>query len=97
MFKINLSPQVRLDTLALSKQSETLVINGESYDFSQLTEGAILPRDAINCDYIVSDVTRVNGDIELTILLPIAANASEAARFPEPLSVSADGQITLPE
>lgn len=97
MFKINLSPQVRLNTLTLSKQGETLVINGENYDFSQLTEGATLPRDAINCDYIVSDVARVNGDIELTILLPIAANASEAARFPEPISVSADGQIILPK
>ena len=40
MFKINLSPQVRLNTLTLSKQGETLVINGENYDFSQLTEGA---------------------------------------------------------
>ena len=93
---INLSPQVRDDSLTVSKQGETLVINGENYDFSQLTEGATLPRDAINCDYIVSDVARVNGDIELTILLPISANASEAARFPAPLNVVSAGEVVLP-
>lgn len=97
MFKINLSPQVREDVLALSKQGETLVINGTEFDFSQLPEGATLPREAIDCEYIVSDVGRLNGDIELTLLLPITADASDAAKFPAPILVSEDGPVVLPE
>ena len=94
---INLSPQVREDSLTVSKQGETLVINGTEFDFSQLPEGATLPREAIDCEYIVSDVSRANGDIELTLLLPIGANASDAAKFPAPITVTEDGSINLPE
>ncbi|MGE9959175.1 hypothetical protein [Cloacibacillus porcorum] len=97
MFKINLSPQVREDSLTVSKHGETLVINGIDYDFSQLPEGATLPREAIDCEYIVSDVGRLNGNIELTLLLPITADASYAAKFPVPILVPEDGPVVLPE
>ena len=93
---INLSPQRREDILTISKIGETLTINGVSYDFSQLPNGATLPREAINCEFIVSDVNRVNGEIELTILLPHGANASHEARFPEPINMTNDGQVVLP-
>ena len=93
---INLSPQRREDILTISKTGDTLTINGVSYDFSQLPNGATLPREAIDCEWIVSDVNRVNGEIELTILLPHGANASHAARFPEPIIKNDDGQVVLP-
>lgn len=96
MFKIDLSPQVRADSLVLGKQGEALVINGKRYDFSQLPEGATLPREAMDCELFASDVTRKGGDIELTLLLPITANASAAARFPAPLNVVNDGEVVLP-
>ena len=67
------------------------------YDFSQLPEGATLPREAMDCELFASDVTRKGGDIELTLLLPITADASAAARFPETILVSADGAIHVPE
>ena len=95
--KINFSPQVREDTLAVTKAGDALTINGVTYDFAQLPENATLPATAVGCEYIVGDVTRVNGDIELTLLLPITPQASEAARFPAPITVTADGPITLPE
>jgi hypothetical protein len=94
---INLSPQRREDILSISKTGDTLTINGVSYDFSQLPNGATLPREAIDCEWIVSDVNRVNGEIELTILLPHGANASHEARFPEPIIKNDDGQVVLPE
>lgn len=94
---INLNAQRRDDTLSLNKQGETLTINGIPYAFSQLPEGATLPREAIGCEFIVSDVNRVNGEIELTILLPHGANASHEARFPEPIIKNDDGQVVLPE
>ena len=93
---INLSP-IRLDkALEISKSADTLTINGVPYDFSQLPNGATLPREAIGCEFIVSDVNRVNGEIELTILLPHGANASHEARFPEPIIKNDDGQVVLP-
>ena len=93
---INLSP-IRDDrTLNITKTGDTLTINGVPYDFSQLPNGATLPREAINCEFIISDVYRVNGEIELTILLPHGANASHEARFPEPINMTNDGQVVLP-
>lgn len=93
---INLSP-IRDDrTLEVSKVGDALTINGDTFDFSQLPEGATLPNEAIGCEWIVSDVNRVNGQIELTILLPHGADASESARFPTPIIQTTDGKVVLP-
>lgn len=93
---IKLSPQRSDNRLSLERDNDTLIINGESFDFSELPEGATLPRDAIESDVIVSDVERIDGEIHLTVLLPHGANAPEETRFPEPIKVSEDGVITLP-
>ena len=93
---INLSPQRREDILTILKSGDILTINGVPYDFSQLPNGATLPKEAIDCEFIVSDVNRVNGEIELTILLPHGANASHEARFPEPIIKNDDGTVVLP-
>lgn len=95
--KLFFSPQRRGDTLTITKTGEMLTINGESFDFSQLAEGAALPREAINCEFICGDVDRINGELVIPILLPHGANASEQARFPQPMTVTADGLIQLPE
>jgi len=95
--KIALSPQRRDDTLTVIKQGDTLTINGTAYDFSQLPDGGTLPKDAVDCEWIVSDVNRVDGELELTLLLPHGAGASEAARFPEPIVNPDDGQVELPQ
>ena len=94
---INLSPQRRDDTLAVVKQGDTLTINGTAYDFSQLPDGGTLPADAVDCEYIIDSINRVDGELELTLLLPHGANASEAARFPEPIVDPADGELELPK
>ena len=94
--KINLSPQVRAGTLVVTKSGDTLTINGVVYDFTPLTEGSTLPAEAIGCEYIVGPVSRVDGEIELTLLLPIGVNATEAQRYPEPITVTSDGEVALP-
>ena len=94
--KLIFSPQRRDDVLTVSKSGDALTINGVPYDFSQLPNGATLPKEAIDCEWIVSDVNRINGEIELTILLPHGANASHEARFPEPIIKNDDGQVVLP-
>ena len=95
--KINLSPQRRDDLLTVVKQGDTLTINGSAYDFSQLPDGGTLPADAVDCEYIVGAVNRVGGELEINLLLPHGANASEAARFPEPIINPADGGLELPK
>jgi histidinol phosphatase-like PHP family hydrolase len=95
--KINLSPQRRDDTLTVTKQSDVLTINGTEYDFTDLPDGGTLPADAVDSDFVIGSVNRVNGELELTLLLPHSADASEAARFPEPIIDPVDGEVELPK
>lgn len=96
--KINLSPQFRTDnTMTITKQGDVLTINGVVYDFTQLPDGGELPADAVDCEFVISSVKRVNGELEFTLLFPISYNASEAARFPEPIINPADGELELPK
>lgn len=91
-----LTPQRRDDTLTLVKSGDALTINGTLYDFTQLTDGSTLPREAIDCEWICGDVERVDGELVIPILLPHGPDATEAARFPEPLTVATDGEVVLP-
>lgn len=96
MMKIILSPQVRSDALEVHKAGDTLTINGETYDFSPLPDGAILPAAAVACEYVVGDVTRQAGQLAITLRLPIEWNAPPAACFPKPIINPPDGVIALP-
>jgi hypothetical protein len=93
--RITYSP-VRSDTIPVySKSGDVLTINGASYDFSGLTEGEVMTAETINNDFVVADVTRASGVINVTLKLPHGANAPQATRFPSPVTVS-NGTITLP-
>lgn len=91
-----LNPQRRDDRLTINKAGDVLTINDVEFDFSQIPDGGLLPQGAVDCEWIVSDVERVNGELVLTLLLPHGPNASEAARFPEPLVDVPDGVVVLP-
>jgi hypothetical protein len=95
--QIKLSPQRRDDTLSVTKQGDTLTINGAEYDFSVVPDGATLPKEATDCAWLASDVERIDSVLHLTLLLPHGANASEAARFPQPIINPADGALELPQ
>ena len=97
--KINLTPSrpiARLDTLTVEKTGDRLRINGELFNFGPLPDGATIPAGATGCAWIVGPVERINGEIEITLLLPIGANPSQAVAFPEPLENVQDGIVTLP-
>lgn len=92
--KINLSP-IRADKfLTLEKLGDIITLNGESFDFSPIPDGGILPKSAIESDVILSDVERINGEIVLTILVPHGPNAAQGDRFPEPLTMTEDGEAS---
>jgi len=95
--KITLSPQRRDDKLTVTKQGDNLIINGTEYDFTDLPDGATLPAEAVDSEFVIGTVERINDELELTLLLPHGPNASEAARFPEPIIDPSDGEVELPK
>lgn len=94
--QIKLSPQRLDETLTASRTGEVLTLNGVSFDFTQLPEGGTLPAEAIASDWIVGPVSRINGELHLTLRLPHGPNPSQAVAFPAPLTVLGDGPIPLP-
>jgi hypothetical protein len=95
--KINLIPQRREDTLELFKNSNSLTVNGEIFDFSPMNDGDILPYGAISSEWFVRNVSQENGELEFTIILPIPWNYSEEQLFPQPLENVPDGLVLFPE
>lgn len=96
LMKITLSPQRRDDALIAYRFADTLVLNGETFDFSQMGEGDTLPSGAIKSHWLIGPVHRVKGKLELTLLLPLPQNYSQAQAFPTPLLLTADGLLPLP-
>jgi len=100
--KISFSPFRSDSVLTLSRQGDVLTINGADLDFGPLPEGAVLPREAVNCDWLASEVTRIDGVIHLTLILPHgpipwpAPPESRVVTHPEPILVTTDGPILLP-
>lgn len=95
--KITLYPQRRDDTLVVVKSGDTLTINNVAYDFSVIPDGALLPKDAVDCLWLASDVERIDGVLHLSLLLPHSVTASESARFPAPIINPADGPLEFPQ
>lgn len=94
---IHFLPMRRDDRAAIEISGEALVIDGERFDFAALPVGATLPRGAIACDWIGGDVTRdADGALRIPLILPHGADAPEAIRFPDPVTVRADGPLPLP-
>jgi hypothetical protein len=95
--KITLLPQRRDDTLVVVKSGDKLTINNVDYDFSVIPDGALLPKDAVDCPWLASDVERIGGVLHLSLILPHGATASESARFPAPIINPADGPLEFPQ
>ena len=95
---INLLFQRRDDTLKVIKSGDKLTINGKAYDFSVVPDGAILPRDAVDCPWLASDVERINGVLHLSLIIPHGPTDGFVAIVdPEPLINPADGPLEFPK
>ncbi|WP_181892955.1 hypothetical protein [Falsiruegeria mediterranea] len=87
---------IRHDTpLTAAVAVDVLTLNGEAFDFAALPEGATLPRDAVSCNWLASDVERIKGQIHLTLLLPHGSNAPDETRFPASIIVTG-GSVPIP-
>jgi hypothetical protein len=94
---ITLVPQRRDTPLHAEKSGDILTLNGEAFDFSPLQEGDVLPADAIASDLFAGPVTRIDGVLQISLVLPIGATAPEGARFPISLEAVPDGILPLPD
>lgn len=94
--QITFSP-VRSDaTLTALRQGDCLILNGVTHDFSALAEGAALSQAAIGSPWILGEVRRAQGRLQIALLLPHGGNAPDETRFPAPVLVTADGEVPLP-
>jgi hypothetical protein len=94
--RIILDPQRRDDLLEVVKIGDTLVVNGEIFDFSPMGEGDTLPRAAISGEWFSGDVDRIDGQLVVRMLLPNPWNYSPEQAFPVPLENVPDGIVAFP-
>ena len=94
--KIIFAPIRHDQTLTLVKSGDSLIVNGEEYDFSGVSEGAVLPCSAVTCGWLASDVERKEGVLHMTLLLPHGAQPPFDTMYPNPVVVVKDGPIDLP-
>jgi hypothetical protein len=100
MMKINLSPFAPLpgqQQLVVSKSAEIISIDGKDFDLSAVAESENVPAAQFDSPYIIGDVSRSSGDLELTLYIPVLSTASHAARFPDPIIDPPDGPIQFPQ
>lgn len=95
--RISFSPQRREGALTLVRSGDTLVVNGDAVDLSVVPDGATLPAEAIDNAWIVGKVERIDGVLHVAVLLPHAANPPQAVALPEPIAVTEDGPIEVPQ
>lgn len=91
MFLITLSPQRRDDVLTVSVAGDVLVLNGEALDLGTYTADPETPHD-----WIIGQPVQDAGVWHVALIFPHGADAPESTRFPEPVTVTADGPVQLP-
>lgn len=95
--RISFSPQYSQSELELIVNGSKLVVNGDILDFSDLPDGARYPAEAIDNDMISGGVSRINGAIHVTVILPYNLSIPpRSVTFPEPITVSVNGRVALP-
>jgi hypothetical protein len=80
--------------LTASLAGDVLTINGVEFNFGPLPDGATLPAEAIDSPWIIGPVSRIDGELHLTLLLPYVSDGSHFE--PSPIHVTEDGMIPLP-
>lgn len=95
--KIYFDPIRYRAALEVVKAGDVLTINGVAFDFSVVPEGALLPSSAVACEFVRGDITRVDGALSLTLLLPYDVTSPNHRFDPAPLDSPPDGLLVLPQ
>lgn len=94
--KITFVPQLSDAVLELNKSGDILTINGDELDFSDLPEGGEYPVGSINNPHVLGGVSRNNGHVELSIILPFSNIFWSGASKSHVCFVNSDGPIDMP-
>lgn len=92
---ILLKPQRSDDPLAVHKQGDVLTINGETFDFSSLPEGATIPFEHSPSPWVLGPIDRIGGLLQLTLVVPFRFGGRHVDA-PPPLHNPPDGLLALP-
>lgn len=82
--------------LTLERRGDTLIVNGDPFDFTELGEGHELPLEVVNTVWCAGNVKRFDGVLHLKVRLPFAADAPYGTVHADPITVTRDGPIALP-
>lgn len=95
-FFISFSPMRDDSQMEASVDGDSLAINGQTFDFSPLPEGALLPLEAIESPWFAGKgVERIDGVLHVKLRLPHDASPPPEVAFPDPVSV-AGGNVPIP-
>jgi hypothetical protein len=95
--KIHLFPQRRDDALFVVRSGSSLIVNGETFDFSPMADGDTLPAAALSSSWFFGQVDNIGGELAFSLILPLPVNYSQAQAFPSPLHNVPDGPVALPQ
>lgn len=93
---IKLSPRSADEQLSVEKFGSILRLNGLSFDFSGLPDGATLPGEAVSSPWVDAPVERIDGELVVTLVMPHGVDAGQQSRFPVDIVNPADGRVPLP-
>ena len=83
--------------LVVEVAGDTVILNGEVFDFVDLPNGATLPREAIDSIWFGDDVHRDDaGKLHLTLFRPYGWHAPDERREPVLMADLPDGVIEFP-
>lgn len=94
--RIKFQPARRDDRLVVVKSGDTLTINEVLFDFSPMLDGDTLPAVAIESHWFTHDIGRINGTLEIALMLPLPADYSPEQAFPMDLVDVPDGPVAIP-
>lgn len=88
-FKIHFTPQFRDEATTFERSGNSIIINGDEFDFSPISPGDVLPKSAIGSDLFVGDVScDDDGDVSMTLIYSCQEGDEEFV-----LLVESDGVI----
>jgi hypothetical protein len=93
---IHLSPVRDDHRYTLARSGDVLTLDGIAFAFGALAEGEALVPEGDGSRWFAGPVTRQDGRIIVTLILPHGADAPHETRFPASLDLTADGPVPLP-
>ena len=93
--KFTLSPRRMDAALEADVQNDVITLNGAVLDLGQIKDGDALPAEAIDTAWISGPITRSNGVLELSLVVPHGPNPPKETAFPGSVEV-ASGVVPMP-